>query len=120
MTEGAYTISKEKNADGLYEIEFVEKVTEISGLDAVVRGNRVIGLYGVPEGCVKINRRETEAYKHSVSEYVVYTNTGFLSSTITSQLTDEDQEIVSKVLTNVREFGAKKCAILYPRKERST
>ena len=107
LTEGAYTVSAEKNADGLYEIEYVDYIKKHYDMETATRANRLFGLDGVPEGFIKVNHDESEAYRLSLNEWVAYTSTGNLSSSLQSQLSAEDAGVISKISTNITEFAAK-------------
>ena len=107
ITEGAYTVSTEKNSEGLFEIEYVDFIKEHYDMETALRANRLFGLDGVPEGFIKVNHDEAEGLRHSLNEWIVYKNTGMLSSSLQSQLSAEDAGVISKISMNVTEFAAK-------------
>ena len=107
LTEGAYTVSTEKNADGNYEIEYVDKLKTDMALQEVVKSWRVFSLEGTPEGYVKVNHDEKANYRKSFNEWNAYENTGFLYGSISKQISPEDSQTLSKIQTNVSEFGQK-------------
>ena len=107
LTEGAYTVSAEKNEDGLYEIEYSDIIKDKYDIVPAIKGNRLFGLTGIPEGYVMVDHDESENYRNSLNEWIVYSNTGNLSAALTDQLTAENAVIASKTQTNITEFGSK-------------
>ena len=110
LTEGAYTISADKNAEGLYEIELVDPIKKEPGLASPVRLAKFTGIYGIPEGYAKVNS-ESEVYNHSMDEFIAYTNTGYFLGSYKSQISGEDTATCSKIDTQLTEFGAKSIPI---------
>ena len=107
LTNGSYTISTEKNADGLYEVEFVDVLKNDQMLQGPAGGQRLLGLSGVPEGHVKVDHSETEAYRHSLNEWIAQTNTGTVLWSYVGALSTEDDSEMRKIGTYINEFGEK-------------
>ena len=107
LTDGDYTISTEKNEDGLYEIEYVEALKNDPMLQGPASGQRIPGLNGVPEGYVKVDHSESEAYRHSLNEWSVQTNTGTVLWNYVGALSTADDSEMRKIGTNINEFGEK-------------
>ena len=62
---------------------------------------------GIPDGYIKVNHDETEAFRHSLNEWIAQTNTGYVLVSYEKQLTSEDAATISKIDINITEFGAK-------------
>ena len=105
LTDGAYTDTV--NTDGIHELEFVDAIKQNQNLKDPAVINRTWGLFGVGEGYAKVDKTQSETYKHNYDEWLVYSNTGYLYGSFMSQLSAEDAATISKINTNVSEFGAK-------------
>ena len=102
FTEGAYTDTI--NADGIHEIEWNVKD---EALQSPLSGLRVYGLNGLPEGYIEVNPTESKAYRNSLNQWIVYTNTGSLTPAFINQLVGEDAMTYSKFQINILEFTNK-------------
>ena len=105
MTDGSYTDTV--LSDGTHEVEFVDAIKKNPSLNNPAKINRSWGLYALPEGYKKVDKSQTETYKHNTNEWIIYDNTGYLYPSFTGQLSPEDSKTVSKINTNVDEFAAK-------------
>ena len=105
LTEGAYTDTV--NAEGIHEVEYVDVIKTNSELEGPARLLRPFGINGMPDGYKQVNHSETEAFRHSLNEWVALTNTGFILESFRSQLNPEDAAILSKTQTNIDEFASK-------------
>ena len=105
LTEGAYTDTV--NADGIHEIMWVDRLQKDEALQGVVTCNRMFGLKGLPEGYIELKPYEREAFRHSLHEWVAYTNTGCITGSFLGQLVGEDAETYSKISIMLGEFTNK-------------
>ena len=105
LTNGSYTVTE--IADGTKELEDVDVIKSSANLNFLDSSNRLFGLGGVPKGYLKVNHTEGVEYRKNVNEYAAYTNTGRFLNSFISQLTAKDNSIISKLDTNITEFGAK-------------
>ena len=103
LTEGAYTDTV--NADGVHEVEFVQALKDDTGLEHAARANRLFGVDSVPDGYLKVNKSQTETYKHNIAEWTIYKNDGYLQQSFLGQLNAEDLATYTKIQTNINEFS---------------
>ena len=104
MTEGSYTITE---VDGMKELENVDVIKKTLNLEGLDSSNRLFGLGGIPAGYKRVDHTEGVAFRHNINECLAYTNTGMFQKSFTSQLSAEDNAIISKTDTNITEFGSK-------------
>ena len=105
LSEGAYTGTV--NAEGIHEIEWVDKIKYGKGLENAAKGNRFFGLYGYPDGYIFVNKDEMPKYRNGMKEWSAYTNTGNFEASFKSQLTPKNAAEFSKTFINIREFLSK-------------
>ena len=105
LTEGAYTDTV--NADGIHEVEHAAALKADTGLEHAARANRLFGVDSVPDGYLKVNKDETETWRHNLSEWTIYSNEGYLTQSFIGQFSAEDLATYTKIQTNVDEFSSK-------------
>ena len=104
LTEGAYT--DVKNDFGIRELEFVDTLENNGILASALSCNWLFGLNGLPDNSILIDKNETKIVRHNLDEWVAYTNTGSFNIPINSQLSEEEENIISKTEISIREYAS--------------
>jgi ABC-type glycerol-3-phosphate transport system substrate-binding protein len=102
LTDGAYYPSS-ISPDGVQRYALNQIVSSDAQLADAIRCINIFTL----DSAARKDQAPTEAYRHSMDQWILYENTGRFSSIFSGMISPDDKKIISRTEINIREFMSK-------------